>query len=101
MVKRQCSYYKYQHWRYGQLTTIDRNNINPYNDGCPLKKYKPTHNNYKAFDDFVRKLTPPFFVKPPEPHDEKDVIYLHQVSEDNKINLPPSGGLAPVKVMPA
>ena len=83
-------YCKYVHWRSGQLSTIDHTNRNPYNDDCPLKKFRPTHTDYFLFDEFVRKLSPPFFVKPPEPNDEKDVIYLQSINETNQGNLPPT-----------
>ena len=97
----QGEYYQYVHWRFAHLSTIHDNggrNADPQDDGCPLKKYKPTQTDYKDFDEFVCKGSAPFYVKPPEPDDKKDVIYLGQVKKKSKGSLPPPGGVSPVKV---
>lgn len=88
-------YYQYVHWKGGQLATIHpADNSNPKDDGCPLKKFKPTNTDYKAFDEFVRNLDPTYsyYVKTPEPGDMRDVLYLRFINAANKDHLPSPGG---------
>ena len=83
----QGEYYQYVDWRFAHLSTIHDNggrNADPQDDGCPLKKYKPMQTDFKDYDEFVGKGSAPFYVKPPEPDDKKDVIYSRQVKKQTK-----------------